>query len=220
MRIALVLVCLATAALVQAQAPLVVACQPGLEKYYPLVRAIYNRMGLTCEFLEMPSERALVEVNSGGADAEIGRTENLTSRYPGILYTAEPLLTTGLTGWVLSNSRLQVDAVGDLRAFRIGILRGNKAAEQFVQAQGLSTQSVTTLESLAKMLQANRIDLVIMPEAADPSVLKSVAKKISIGVPHYPVYHLFSKEHQDLVPRWDVVLRAMKANGTYETYLP
>jgi hypothetical protein len=167
----------------------------------------------------MPSERALVEVNAGNVDAEIGRTVNLTSQYPSLVYTREPLLTGDLLAWTLPDMPNRRNISVNLAKYSVGILQGNKSSEQYMHDRGLDFERVSTVESLAVMLSLGRIQVVIMPEGVDTLQLDRVAVRFELGAPKFPVFHIFSSKRKELVSRWDESLRKMKKDGSYGRYL-
>lgn len=196
-----------------------VTSQASLARYQPLVSAIYKQMGYEAVFVDMPSERALQEVNAGSMDADMGRIQIQGQSYPGLRFTQEPILEIGITGWVKRGHPIRVKSMHELRNFRIGIVVGHKSTEKLQADLSTSADRAPNIQSLARMLDAERFDIAIMPDAADPTELDAIGTRIDIGAPRYQAYHVFSARHADLVPQWDKTLREFKHNGQYEKLL-
>ncbi len=201
-----------------AETKLRIAAQEGDERFYPLLRTIYEQIGVKVEFQIFPSARALLLANKGDFDAEVGRIYEISSDYPNLVYSREPLLTSQLTALVKRDSKLQLSSAEELKRYRVGYLIGMRAAEQYVKKKHLNTSPVVTHEQLAQMLVLDRIDIALMGTAFFDSPVYQVGV-VKLVVEESNVYHILHKKYSHLIPEFDSVLHQMKASGQYKQLL-
>lgn len=202
----------------QAQTVLKVAGQEGDERFFPLLSAVYQDIGVEAEFRLVPAERALALVNAGKFDAEVGRIRAHTNKYPQLFYTSEPLLDIQLLALTHKNSTLQLTNPQELRGKRIGFLLGMSVAQSYSARHGLKALAVPTHLQLAKMLELNRLDLVLMGSAFADSPVFQVAKPVLL-LSSDQVFHIFHQQHAALGPQFDLALLQMKKDGRYQKLL-
>ncbi len=83
------------------------------------------------EFEILPSARALLSVDQGNYDAEVGRIREISARYPSLVYSKVPLLTVQLVAIVRKGSKLRIPSADRLKDFRVGYIIGMSIAEDF-----------------------------------------------------------------------------------------
>ena len=211
----LILACLALP--LTAQAAYKVSYQPGTEMFLPLIKAVYAEMGIAVSLEILPSERSLQEANSGTYDAELGRVGGMLAGYPNLMYTSEPIMVIDLIAMAKKGSAVTISSAADLNKYKIGIIRGSKLPESFVAAKGLTAESVPDPASLLKMLEAGRLDIALIPS----NILASFASVAQVGpkLMSVPSYHILNKKHAALAPKFDAILKAMKADGRFAKLL-
>ncbi len=201
-----------------AQDVLKIVGQEGDERFFPLMRSVYEQIGFAVDFKLLPSERALSSVNSGIFDAEIGRTPDHSGKYPNLGYSSEPLLSVGLVVLAKKGSKITLTNPEDLGKYRVGSLIGMSIAESYIRQHKLKVLSVASHDQLAQMLDINRLDLVLMGSAFTSSpVFLTGAPLQQLSTAN--VHHIFSKKYIYLAPEFDKILRAMKSDGRYEQLL-
>jgi len=193
-----------------------VAAQPGTEPYWTLLTAVYEVLGYKAVITEYPSERALAEVNSGRADAEAGRVVGELEDFPNLVYSSEPIINATLQAWARRGTAISISSPKDLKNYRIGTVRGIKLAELFAVSLSLSTIIAADEESLAKMLDAGRIDIALLTDIFLVSPVYKIGVLVDPDLVTMKAYHVFNKKYAFLIPKWDAVLRAMKADGRYQ----
>ncbi len=201
-----------------AQLELNIAGQEGSERFFPLLQAIYAQLGVQVKFDILPSARALALTNQGIYDAEIGRIEEIGEVYPNLKYSSEPLLTVRLVALVDRGSKIRLTSADELKHYRVGYLIGMSVAEVYVKQAELKAMSVVSHEQLAKMLGANRLDVVLMGTAFADSPLYQIGAE-SLTIATFNVYHILNKKYAYLLPEFDQILRQKKENGLYEQLL-
>lgn len=201
-----------------AQPVLKIAGQEGDERFFRLISAVYQELGLTTEFSLIPSERALSAVNSGIFAAEIGRIKDPSAKYPNLIYSAVPLLEVQLVALRKKGNLMQLSAAHELRSFRVGYVIGMSVAENFNRQHQLNAFAVTTHIQLAKMLDMGRIDVALMGTAFEQSPVFQVAEQ-QLVLSTAQVYHIFHKNYAYLAADFDRALLLMKQDGRYHQYL-
>jgi polar amino acid transport system substrate-binding protein len=212
-RVAVLVAALALLAALPAvgQSVMKVATPEGTEGFRPLLEAIYKDLGIKVEWVSLPAERALQAANAGDVDADIGRVVGAIAAYPNLVATNEPIVTLSVVAWARKGSGVAVASPADLKKFKVGIVRGQKAAEGLVAALGLVPELLPDAGSLEKVLASGRVEVVLTTNNvvfADPT-LAVVNPKVA----EFPTIHVLNKKLAALVPRIDAVLKAMKADG-------
>jgi ABC-type amino acid transport substrate-binding protein len=196
-----------------------VAAQAGTEKYVPLIKAVYMQMGYTAEFTILPSERAIHETDNGKYDAEIGRTIQTSKKFQNIICTNESILDGSFCAWTIKGSAISIQSSKDLKKYRIGLLNGIKTVQDICDSLHIVYELPSSIESLSKMLQRKRIDIVIIPDILSAPQLDSIAHKQQLTFGSFKIYHLYNKNNQQLIPLWDKALQTLKKNGRYDSLL-
>jgi len=184
----------------------------------------FKRLGYHFKLVSLPGERAIVDVNSGIVDGEAARIASLdTNKYPNLIRVAESIFVTKEAAYSVDTS-IKVNGWESLRGkgYKVGHLKGLKLVEeklpQYVEKENIIR--VTGFEQSLKMLQARRIDLLIIGTGVEEhKLMKSDAyndiKRFGI-LQEKPIYPWFHKRHKSLVSPLADTLRAMKAEGTYQ----
>ena len=184
-----------------------------------IVQHAYRQLGITTAIHALPAERALHFANSGLVDGEISRIDGLAPHYPNLIQL--PVAINYLQASAFSfDPDIRLSDWQSLAPYRIGILRGNKFAEQ--GTLGLDVQAVNTPAQLLKMLSKGRLDVIITSFVAshrlyrllqaEASPLKLV--RLQSRLPRIELYHYLHQRHRDLVPAMTRQLRTMERHGT------
>lgn len=192
-----------------------IVSQEGNERFFGVIKSIYQQMGFEVDFHLVPAERALALVNSGRFDAEMGRIHAPDSRYANLHYSAEPLLKTQLLALTKKGSKLRLQSAWDLRTLRLGYVNGMTAAETFVKQHRLRALSISTHQQLKIMLEQDRLDVVLMGTAFKQSPVFQVAQS-QLVLSSANVYHIFHKRYAHLSADFDRILAEMKKDGRYQ----
>jgi ABC-type amino acid transport substrate-binding protein len=210
-----------TSRLATAQALIRIGAATGTEAYTPLVKAIYAEMGYQAVISFMPAERSFAVVNAGiDFDAHFGAAAVLLERYPNLVQTREPLAILLAQAWIRKGSPIVIRTPSDLKRHKVGMIRGAKLTEALAAKLQLEVQLANSLDSLARMLAAGRFDVAIVPSSANRAALDEVGTLIAPKLARSEAFHLFHRKRADLVAPWDVIIKAMKADGRYQALLP
>ena len=218
---ALVLVALAGAAFLRADTPLLrISMQAELEEYAPLLTEIYASIGYKVQFVILPSERALSEADTGTVDGEMGRVRGGVSGYSNLVQTKESLLTVCLQAWTRRGSTLKIPEAGALKNLKLGSLLGQKMSGKFLSDNHLSSNEVTTVDQLAQMVAAGRVDVALLVTVNNVSAIQQTGQISNANLAMSETFHVLNISHAGLVPLFDAALRKMKLDGRYEKLLP
>jgi ABC-type amino acid transport substrate-binding protein len=190
--------------------------------YFPAVMAVYAEMGLPApEFVLLPPERVLRNLENGELDADLGRIQGVARDYANLVETTVPIAKLSLYA-VVRKGFPEVNG-SNLKGLRFGYVRGTKLAERFVESNQLQSLSGTSNANLARMVASDRMDVLLVTSSA--SLPHSVDYGDLVVMQPKPLYaasavHVFHKRWEDLVPRFDAAVRRMIADGRLAKLLP
>lgn len=181
-----------------------------------ILKAVYARLNITVEFVDVEAQRALALSSAGDVDGEIQRVGNLSEKYPTLIKLSPPInyiepavFTTGLT--------FDVNGWDSIKSYAIGIVRGVGSSEAGTRGMA-NVQKATSLEDLVRMLDRDRFDLLVTDLFSGRIEVRKLHLDARIR-PLLPpleriyVYHYLNERHRDLVPKVEAVLREMNASG-------
>jgi ABC-type amino acid transport substrate-binding protein len=185
-----------------------------------MLRAVYAKLNIKLEFEDVPGKRALALSSAGEVDGEIQRIGTLSRDYPTLVQVTpainyiEPAVFT---------TRLHFDVAGwdSIRDYSIGIVRGVGSSEAGTRGMARVT-ATTSLESMIKMLDADRFDVMI----TDLFSGLVAVRKLNLQARIYPlsppldrihIYHYLHERHRALVPEVGKVIAQMEASGELAT---
>lgn len=202
-----------------AQTAIKVAAPVGTDSYFPLVREAYAEMGYRAEIIVMPPERAISDVNNGVYDAHIGTTVDILPSYPNTVATTESINVVNLQAWIKKGSPLALTGPDDLAAFKVGVIRGSKVCEVYVEKMKLVFVKADSIDALAKMLDCGRVDVAIVSSVLPSAALEKIGTLALPELTSVLVFHVFNMKNASLIEKWDAVLKAMKADGRYKKHM-
>jgi polar amino acid transport system substrate-binding protein len=228
LRLFLYLVLIVPGVFCRAQSPLVLNTNsvaplstPDYTGLYDLVlKEAFRRIGVDIAIVQLPSERALANVNSGIDDGNFARTAGLNRLYPNLIRVPEKLIDMEFVAFT-RDERIRVTDWESLKPYHVGILNGWKILERNV----VGTASLIKLKNqqlLFTMLAKGRVDLVVYSRRQGSEVVKARGlKDVRILTPPLAVREMFlylNSRHQALVPGLTAALREMKRDGSYARF--
>ncbi len=123
-----------------------------------ILSEVYRRVGLNVKFESMTPRRATTEALAGRLDGEVSRILSYAEAAPGMVRVAPAFAYFTMAGFARRN--LDIDKSGDLRKYRVGIIRGVQAAIELA-AEAKAVEQAANSENLMQMLQAGRFDLAV-----------------------------------------------------------
>lgn len=193
-----------------------------LDGYSPRLSAAiltvaYEQLGISITAEYLPNERAIVDANDGVLDGVLDRRAGMSETYPNLIIVPVVLMTSD---WVVftKQTRFTVQGWESLRPYAIALQRGSKGPEK--ATEGMKRTIVTSKDQLFKMLEADRVDVVLAIREDGLRVLKQLGfTDITILEPslqQVPVYHYLHKKHEALIPKITAVLQTMADNGKFQ----
>ncbi|MBP7263292.1 MAG: hypothetical protein KBB32_03895 [Spirochaetia bacterium] len=168
-----------------------------------LVQA-YAKIGITVSLVPVPSERALQNANNGSCDGIVCNAADLAifaKNYPNLVMVDKPIYSINAAVFV-KDKVFEVKGWDCLKPYTIGYPLGNKWVQ--VNTQGMKTFQGENAKSLFQMLDAGRLDVVVVPRASGEKVIKDYGfasiKALSPDIAVIPMYHFVNKKHADKIP--------------------
>jgi ABC-type amino acid transport substrate-binding protein len=183
-----------------------------------IVKAAYEKLGISVKFEILPGKRALMESSEGRADGEVHRIIEIDDEYPTLLRVPTPI--NYIEPSVFSKKHeFEVTDCPALQGYQIGIVRGVKHSQ--LCTQGMENVFVgDSLTGVMRMLNAGRVDLLITARINGLLLAKKLKldgiKPLSPPLSRFWVYHYLHERHKDLVPTIDNMFKAMQASGELE----
>jgi len=191
---------------------------PGLAFNGKLLEEIYKRADLKLEFVTLPGKRALIESSTGRIDGELSRIYEIGQEYPTLKRVPTPYGYVEPTAFT-KKLNFTVSGWDSLKGYKIGVVIGIKFAE-LGTANQQNVSRVPRNELLFRMLERDRLDLIVMSKFnglfyAKKFGLDSVYP-LKPALERIHVFHYLHEKHKDIVPKLDMVIKAMKKSGELE----
>jgi ABC-type amino acid transport substrate-binding protein len=184
-----------------------------------LLVAIYKRLGITVEFVDMPAKRSLIESSEGRVDGEVQRILAVQDQYPTLIAVQPSFNSIEPAAFVRSGGGvgLKVDGWKSLAPYSVGIVRGVGSSER--GTQGLrAVEPVTTMENLMQSLEAGRFEVAVNDRFSGLLVIRKLGlegkvQPLDPPLERIPLHHFLHERRRDLVPKVGQVIRSMQASG-------
>jgi polar amino acid transport system substrate-binding protein len=184
-----------------------------------ILKAVYQRLDIAIEFVDLPAKRALVESSQGRVDGEVQRILSVQGEFASLI-AVRPSINDIEPSAFVKRRDIRVDGWSSLAPYSIGIVRGVGSSER--GTFGMSkVEAVATMDQLMQMLANGRIEVAINDRFSGVLVnkrlrLDTALRPLSPALERIPLYHFLHERHRELVPRVEEVLRDMGARGELE----
>jgi polar amino acid transport system substrate-binding protein len=185
-----------------------------------IIPEIYKKLNIKVKISPMPGKRAQEEATSGRRDGEImriwtyGEENPTTIRVPTSYYYLETM------AFIKKNSGIKIESKEDLRKYRLVKVRGVKHTNNITEGIP-NVFDIDTTKRMLMFIQAGRADVALTNTVDGILILKELGIKnivpIDKSLAILELYHYIHKDHKDLVPKVDAVIKEMKANGELKT---
>jgi ABC-type amino acid transport substrate-binding protein len=185
-----------------------------------IVGEMFARAALDFELVKTPTRRGILDVAQGLIDAAVVPHADMRGFYPTLVPMPEPILPVNFAGIYLRDD-ITIRAVADFDTYRVGYIRGWALAEQlFAAHDGIELARDPRL--LMEMLVRERVEVIFFSVPTAHVLAQELGLK-DIKVSEFHIVknlHLhFAKDSQDLIAILEPHVKAMKADGAYETLL-
>lgn len=185
-----------------------------------ILKAVYGRLHIPIELVDMPAKRALLDSSTGVLDGEVHRNINVRIQYPSLIML-EPAINYIEPSVFSKRHRFEVKGWTSIKQYDIGIVRGVGTSEDGTRGMA-HVLALTTLEQLMRALAGDRIDVAVSDAFSGLAVVRKLGltEQIAVLTPRLQrndIYHFLHEKHRDLVPKVEKVLREMQASGELES---
>ncbi|MFC1523437.1 substrate-binding periplasmic protein [Thermodesulfobacteriota bacterium] len=178
-----------------------------------VVQEGYQQAGIEIKITEMPAQRSLLEANEGRVDGELVRTKFIEPISPNLIRI--PVSIYLYKSMAFSKQKIRINGWRSLKPYKLGFLRGHKQVEE--KLKGLTYKRVENSDQLFKMMDAERLDVVIIGRARGLRTIQQLnLEKIKVLEPplsELNLYHYLHKRHQHLVSKMTKIFQKMEDNG-------
>jgi polar amino acid transport system substrate-binding protein len=181
-----------------------------------ILTAVYAKLGIKVEFVDVEAARALELSSSGAIDGEIQRIDAVAEQFPTLIRIETPVnfiepsaFTRGLA--------FSVDGWASISGYKLGIVRGVGSSERGTKGMA-DVQTATSLETLILMLDHDRFQVMVTDRISGEVTLKQMGladriRPLSPPLQHIDLYHYLNQKHRVLAARVSVVLAEMARRG-------
>lgn len=185
--------------------------------YDLIVINMFKRVGLNANTVLLPSERSLINANTGIDDGNIARIKGLEKKYPNLIMVPEKIIDFDFV--VFSKKKyLKIKDWKSLKPYNIAFINGWKYFEKKAQYYKSLTR-VKSSTQLFNLLNNNRADIALYDLWSGVWWLRHNATDIHYLLPpiaSVKLYLYVNKKYKKLVPVLSRALAEMKKDGTYK----
>jgi polar amino acid transport system substrate-binding protein len=182
-----------------------------------ILQAAYRRIGHTVNLIDLPGARAIAEANRGNSDGEVVRLKRVLNKFQNLRVVPEPLLLVE-TSIASKNLSIKVSGWETAKKHSATTVRGYKSVERRLKSQ--AGNFANSVESALKMLVYDRVEIVVLSKLdLQTSMRKGNYPNVHILEPpisKVQLYHMLHVSQEALIPAVAAVLKAMKADGSYQ----
>ncbi len=184
-----------------------------------LLQEIYNRAGISIEFVALPTGRSLAQSSRGIIDGELVRIHKVGDLYPTLIRVPTPFTFFESRAYARSadtQKRIDEDGWSALQDYRVGSVRGMKYAE--IDLKDIkNVVEVDRTEQLYKMLERDRIDVALSTNVSGLFLIRKFDFQsiylLEPAIKRHDLYHYLHEKNKQYIPILDKTIRAMKESG-------
>ncbi len=196
--------------------PFVNASQSGF--YDLIVKEMFSRIGLQARTILLPSERSLINANTGADDGNIARIKGLESKYTNLVRVPGKIIDFDFVAFT-KNSRLKINNWKSLKPYNVTFINGWRLFEKKVKYYKSLVRTKDSTQLFA-LLKNNRVDIGLYDMWSGLWWVKKNSSDIHYLTPPIVTFKLYlymHKKYNKLVPGLSAALATMKKDGTYES---
>ena len=177
----------------------------------------FNRIGIKLNITPLPSQRSLINTNSGIEDGNFLRTDTLSYAFLNLVIVPERLSVNHVVAFS-KNEKMEINGWKSLFQYNVAYVNGWKNSEREL----INHDSKTVVKNeylLFTLLENNRADVGIFGLSTGTEVLKKLGytsiKAIEPPIVTNDLFLYLHKKHTALIPKIVKTLQSMKQDGTY-----
>jgi len=185
--------------------------------YDQIVKTLFQRIGVKAVTVTLPSERSLINANTGIDDGNIARIKGIEKKYANLVRVPEKIIDFDFVVFS-KNVDFEVKSWDSLKPYNVAFINGWKAFEKKVK-QYKSLVRAKGTDQLFGLLNSDRTDVVLYDRWSGLWWLKQHPGNIRYLQPpiaSFKLYLYLHKKHKKLVPELARALQTMKQDGTYQ----
>lgn len=187
--------------------------------YVDIFNEIADRAGWKVSYVEAPFRRVLLMMEEGKIDIMLGplRSEERER----VMVFVAPVYPPERKLFFYRRDEHRITHYDDLRGKKIGVLSGAKYFERFDNDEDLVREPIAHYENLMKMLEKDRVDVVLAPELVGRYTVNQLGVSVSVSpyqVPGEHSYIAISRASPLIDDQGEInrVFEQMRAEGTYD----
>lgn len=184
-----------------------------------VLRTAYERVGIDLNVMELPRQRSLVSAIEGISDGEVIRGPMELADHEGFRLIDPPLTHNEVAVFRRRDSGIEAADLASLAEYSVAYLNGIKAHRQLAETAGNAVK-VETPDLLLKMLDAGRVDLVVInPIGARVRLASGEYANIDpegIVIKSEPLHHYLRDDLGDVADAIEEILQEMERTGELE----
>lgn len=182
-----------------------------------LVKEAFKRMEIELEVADLPPARAMMYLDDGTIDAAGPRNKSVEKKYTHIIRSPEIFFNNELTAFS-TDPTIKLSGWNSLKDYRVAYQNGWIVYETHVK-QAKQIDVMRTQYALFRYLTSHRTDLALSSKHVGLKVIReNNLKGVYLLAPPIDVrenYLYLHKKHAALAKEFAIVLRQLKADGTF-----
>ncbi|VAW93089.1 hypothetical protein MNBD_GAMMA23-1838 [hydrothermal vent metagenome] len=187
--------------------------------YDLIVKNMFKRINIKAKTVLLPSERSLINANTGVDDGNIARIKGIEKKYTNLVMIPGKIIDFDFVAFT-KNKKYKVKNWESLKLYNVAFINGWKLFEKKVKYHK-SLVRTQNFSQLLELLNNGRADIALYDLWSGVWWMKYQARKTNIQylkppIASYQLYLYLNKKHIKLVPRLSSALASMKNDGTYQ----
>lgn len=179
------------------------------------LKAAYAELGITVVVERFTGDIGIDRANNGVTDGEVIRVNDADRAYANLREVSIPLGYFDVVVYA-KDPALRVHSWQDLRAERVGVVRGVLSVERAIGE--LKVRMVDTYAELFALFAAGEVDAVVVA-TMDSRLAQRIVPALSAArsvttIDTSIAFHYLNKKHEALAPRVEPILKRMLLDGT------
>lgn len=191
---------------------------PDKTGFYDIVlKEMFLRIGKNATTILLPSERSLINANTGINDGNVARIKGMEKKYKNLIIVPEKMIDYEFVAFT-KNKSIKLDNWQSLKNYNIAYITGWKIFEKNVR-QYKSLVKTQNAVQLFELLNKDRVDIILYDRWSGVWRAKQFSNKIHYIAPPIVtknVYLYLHKKHRGIIGKLVKSLKSMKKDGTYQ----
>ncbi|WP_027830537.1 ABC transporter substrate-binding protein [Marinobacter sp. HL-58] len=187
--------------------------------YVDIFDEIARRINWDIRYVEAPFRRILLMMEEGTVDVMLGPLK--TEERERVMAFVAPVFPPERKLFFYYRDENRIEEYEDLYGKTIGVLEGASYFEEFDADDKLDKEPIARYENLMRMLEKDRVDVVVAPELVGKHTVNQLGSEVSISPYQIPGEHSYIAisrtspmfSHQDEINQ---AFEQIRQEGTYE----